>query len=94
MKNVKQYKVVTTGKRGVFFGIVKNKKKDSLDLHDAQMCVYWSSDVRGVLGLASSGPNKNCRITKAIPKIELNEITSVMDVTEEAYKNWKECFWG
>lgn len=91
---MKNYKVVTTGKRGVFFGLVSSRKKDSLTLSDAQMCVYWSSDVRGILGLASSGPNKNCRVTKAIPKIELNEITSIMDCTKEAIENWKQCFWS
>lgn len=90
---MKKYSVVTTGKRGVFCGVVTNKKKDSLTLLDAQMCVYWDSSIRGVLGLASSGPNNKCRVTKSIPKIELNEITSIMECTDEATKNWKKNFW-
>lgn len=86
--------IITTDKRGVFFGHVQKKTKDQITLTQAQMCVYWSSDVRGVLGLAADGPSESCRITKAIPKIELNGITSVMDVTEEAQKKWESCPWG
>ena len=91
----KKYSVVTTGKRGVFFGKVtdRNEERDSLVLLEAQMCVYWDVSVRGVLGLASDGPNEICRITKVIPSIELNEITSIMECTDQAVQNWKQCFW-
>ena len=90
---MKNYKVVTTDKRGVFFGVVTNKKKDSLTLKEAQMCVFWSSEIRGVLGLASSGPNANCRVTKKIPSIDLNGVTSIMDCTKEAIEEWKKEYW-
>lgn len=94
MKTQKNYKIVTTDKRGVFFGVVTKETKDSLVLKEAQMCVYWHSSVRGVLGLASSGPNNQCRITKAIPSIKLNGVTAIMDCTNEAVENWKQCFWA
>ena len=87
-------KIVTTEKRGVFFGEIVEQTKEKVVLKNAQMCVYWSADVRGVLGLAATGPSDTCRITKAIPNIELYGITSVMDCTEEAAKKWKECPWG
>lgn len=38
----KKYSIVCTDKRGVFFGIITKKSKDSLSLtlKDAQMCVF------------------------------------------------------
>ena len=87
--------VVTTDKRGVFFGELTNhdKAEKTVDLKDAQMCVYWTEETRGVLGLAATGPLKGCKTTPIIPGIFLNEVTSVMDVTPEAAKAWKEMPW-
>lgn len=50
--------VVTTAHRGVFFGFAKPTENKTIRLRDAQMCVYWSADVKGVLGLASKGPSR------------------------------------
>lgn len=88
-------KIITTDKRGVFFGTIieHDRDKNTCVLTDAQMCVYWSTGVRGVLGLAATGPDKESRVTKAIPRIELNGITSVMDVTDDAQKAWEACPW-
>ena len=50
--------VVTTEHRGVFFGYLDGSRdSETALLRDAQMCVYWSADVRGVLGLAATGPS-------------------------------------
>ena len=83
--------IVTTGRRGVFFGEIIDRTEDKIILKDAQMCVYWSRDINGIMGLASHGPSRTCRISRPIPKIELFGITAVMDVTREAELNWKEC---
>lgn len=86
---------MTTEHRGVFFGMLNGDDPEGtvLSLTDAQMCVYWSSDVQGVLGLAASGPSKSCKVTPRVPKITLQGVTSVMAATPEAAKAWGERPW-
>lgn len=87
--------VVTTEHRGVFFGLVeKIEPDDKIVLTDAQMCVYWSSDVRGVLGLAATGPSKDCKVTAPVPRISLVKVTAIMDCTDAAVAAWKDRPWG
>jgi hypothetical protein len=81
--------LVTTQHRGVFFGyLTGSRDSTTLDLTDARMCIYWSADVKGVLGLAASGPSKSCRVGPAVPRLTLQDVTSVADVTAEAVKAW------
>lgn len=87
--------VVTTAHRGVFFGMLAGDRAGkTVELTDAQMCVYWSSDVRGVLGLASDGPSRTSKVTRPVPRITLQDVTSVIDVTEEAVKQWQGRPWS
>jgi len=90
--------VVTTDKdrRGVFFGKLVDQDKDKgfATLSNAKMCVYWSTETKGVVGLASHGPANGSKITPEIPRIELNGVTSVMDCTELAVAGWKAEIWG
>ena len=87
--------VVTTEHRGVFFGeLVDDKSPVKLTLKDARMCVFWAQDVKGVVGLASSGPSKSCRITFAAPTITLYKITSVMECSVEAINKWESGPWN
>lgn len=86
--------LVTTAHRGVFFGRGPRQEGKVVVLKDAQMCVFWSANMRGVLGLASSGPDRNCKITKPVPEIILQEVTSFVEVTPEAALKWKEAPWA
>jgi hypothetical protein len=89
--------VVTTEHRGVFFGhLTEDADRDSktITLTGAQMCVYWSADVKGILGLAATGPVKGCKITKAVPRITLQAVTAVIDATDEAVKAWRDRPWS
>ena len=87
--------VVTTEHRGVFFGNVEKIEPDNkIVLTDAQMCVYWSSDVKGVLGLAATGPSKSCKVTPAVPRIGLTGVTAIMDCTEAAVAAWRGRPWA
>lgn len=89
MTNKKRFVVVTTAHRGVFAGYTDNDSDEkSVVLTDAQMCVYWSADVKGVLGLAATGPSKSCRVGPAVPKLLLHDVTAVMDTTDKAEKAW------
>lgn len=87
--------VVTTEHRGVFFGYLNGDGPDAkvVTITDAQMCVYWSADVHGVVGLAVTGPNKNCKVTQAAPSITLQGVTSIMDATDDAAAAWKARPW-
>lgn len=86
--------VVTTEKKGVFFGWGIPTIANEIRLEKAQMCVYWSEIVHGVLGLAATGPKKGCKISPPVPAITLNGVTSVMECTEEAVKEWEKQIWG
>ncbi len=97
MSEPKPY-VITTSHRGVFFGystdtpetIVKNER---VSLTKARMCVYWSSDMGGVLGLAARGPSPSCRIGPPA-SLALTAVTSVMSVENpEAVTRWNEAQW-
>jgi hypothetical protein len=81
--------VVTTQHRGVFFGYGKPTTEKIIRLEEARMCVHWTSEIKGVVGLAAVGPNKNCRIGPAAPAITLQDVTSIMEVSPEAEAKWK-----
>ena len=89
--------VVTTDKdrRGVFFGEVVNHDilAGTCTLANAQMCLYWSKETKGILGLAATGPMQNSRVTPVVPLIELNGVTSVIEATAEANMKWREMPW-
>jgi len=88
--------VVTTAHRGVFFGYLDGKsRKDAkiVTITRARMCVYWSADVKGVLGLAATGPSNDCRVGPAVPAITLQDVTSVMEASNDAIKAWETIIW-
>jgi hypothetical protein len=80
--------VVTTAHRGVFFGYGKPIQNKTIRLENARMCVKWSENMKGVVGLAAYGPGRGCRIGPAAPAITLQDVTSVMEVSEQAEKAW------
>lgn len=89
--------MVTTEHRGVFFGYVAPEAKldvKSIRLERARMCIYWSADVRGVLGLAVSGPTAGCRIGPPVQAITLRGVTAVTECTREAAANWEKSQWA
>ena len=87
--------VVTTSHRGVFFGeLTDDQSPNKVTLKNARMCVYWSQSVRGIVGLAATGPDKHCKVTLAAPSITLYAITSVMKCSDEAIKQWEAGSWS
>lgn len=83
-------------KKGVFMGFIdeKDSNKETLEAEEVRMAIYWSTDVKGVIGLASNGPTKNCRISPAAPKAILKGVTAVLQLTEKAVKAWRSEPWG
>lgn len=85
--------LVTTEYRGVFFGYAQETSGDSVALKRARNCVYWSRDVKGFLGLATTGPTKDCRIGPPAD-VDLRKVTCVAEVTEDAAKAWEAAPWS
>jgi hypothetical protein len=85
--------VVTTEHRGVFFGYATDTSGDTIHLKRARNCVYWSSDIRGFMGLAATGPSRTCRVGPSADG-EVRRVTSVMEATPEAVKAWEAAPWG
>jgi hypothetical protein len=85
--------LVTTAHRGVFFGYATNTDGSTIKLTRARNCVYWSSDVKGFLGLAANGPSASCRVGPAAD-IELRDVTSVSEVSAPAVERWEAQVWS
>ena len=85
--------LVTTEHRGVVFGYTKETGGETISLRAARLCVYWTADLRGFMGLASHGPSSSCKIGPAAD-IELRGITSVTEVTPEAVTKWEKAPWA
>ena len=88
--------VVTTEHRGVFFGYLAQGHEATakiVKLERARMCVYWSPDMRSIMGLAAKGPSKSCKVGPAVPSITLQDVTSVIEVSDCAVKAWEDEPW-
>ena len=81
--------IVTTAHRGVFFGYAMDTNGETIFLKQSRLCLYWSADLRGFMGLAAFGPNSSCKIGPPAD-ITLRSITAVLEVTPEAEKKWLE----
>jgi len=91
--NMERAVIVTTEHRGVFFGYTTKTDGDVIALRAARNCIYWSSAVRGFMGLAATGPDKQSKVGPAAD-IELRKITSVIACTPEAVAAWEAAPWS
>lgn len=97
MKTKKKIKdrpvLVTTAHRGVFFGYASNIDGRTIALRRGRLCLHWTADVKGFMGLASTGPSQSCRIGPPAD-ITLRSITAVVECTPEAVAKWEGAPWG
>lgn len=85
--------LITTQHRGVFFGWAADTSGSTVHLRGGRLCVSWSSDLRGFMGLAAIGPNSSCRIGPAVD-IDVRDVTSVSEVSPEAVAKWNMAPWA
>jgi hypothetical protein len=85
--------IVTTAHRGVFFGYATDTDGETIELRAARLCVYWSADMKGFMGLAATGPSATCRIGPPAD-ITLRNITAVLEVSDNAVKAWERDVWN
>lgn len=84
--------MVTTSYKGVFFGYAKETSGDVIHLRAGRLCVYWTADLRGFMGLASHGPSSSCKVGPAAD-IEIRSVTSVVEVSPKAVILWENGPW-
>ena len=95
-KSKEQAVMVTTEHKGVFFGYLDadaDQTTKTIRLTKARLCIYWSADVKGFMGLAATGPTKGCKIGPQAPAITLQGVTSVVEVSPEAIAKWEAGPW-
>lgn len=90
--------LVTTKHRGVFFGYLESEElngcPEKIELSKCRNCLYWSRDVKGFIGLATSGPSGDCRIGPAVERITLFDVTSICEVSTDAAQKWEAAPWN
>lgn len=88
--------LVTTNNRGVYFGYLEDDSlsPDRLVLSNARVCVEWSMDMRGFLGLADIGPGADCKISRPTTRITLYGISTISECTAAAAARWEEAPWS
>ncbi len=92
-KQTERAVLVTTAHRGVFFGYATETGGAIINLRAARNCIFWPSEIRGFLGLASDGPTKSCKIGPSAD-IELRDITCVAACSEKATAAWELAPWS
>lgn len=94
MKTKQQPLVVTTAHKGVFFGYGEPTDAKTIVLERARMCVYWTDELKGVMGLATTGPKSGCKIGPAVQRITIQDVTAIIEATPEAATNWEKGPWN
>ncbi len=85
--------VVTTKHRGVFFGTLESRENGEVVLSDGRVCVRWSKETKGFVGLAATGPMAGSKVSPAAPKMEIFDITSILHCSPEAIEQWESEPW-
>lgn len=85
--------LVTTEHRGVFFGYAVETAGETISLRRARNCIYWPSENKGFLGLASDGPLKGAKVGPAAD-IQLRKITCVAECSPKAIDAWEGAPWA
>lgn len=91
--------VICTAKRGVFYGMTAETsdaiiERGKVILRAARMCTYWSAETKGVLGLASIGPQRGSKIGLAIEELAIESVTAVMVCSSAAALAWETGQWA
>lgn len=91
-----KFVLVTTEFRGVFAGTLEEYDPDEniAILTECRNCIQWNSMVKGVFGLAATGPNQNCKIGPSVPRIRLLKVTSISECTDKAKNAWESEPWN
>ncbi len=83
MKN--KFVIVRADRAGVFFGRLKEKKGQEVELTEARKLHYWdgAAAVEEIAMIGTKKPN-NCRFTVTVPSIVIDEVLQVIPCTKES----------
>lgn len=81
--------IITTAHRGVFYGRLEEHDEPAQRavLTDAIMAIRWGT-TNGFLQLAATGPTERSKLSARAPRIKLEKVVSVTDVSPEAEAVW------
>lgn len=82
--------IVTTERRGVFYGRLVRSDEDKriAVLMDAYMAIYWGT-TGGLFQLADSGPTEKSKISSKAYSITLHLVECIIEVTKEGIEAWE-----
>lgn len=89
--------LVMTAHRGVFFGYATKTDGDVVRITRARNVFSWTtapSAERGILGLASVGPQPGSKIGARAPGLELRNITAIAECSAEAVTRFEASTWA
>ena len=89
-KAEKRQVIVTTERRGVFYGTLDSYDEASrvAVMTDVRMAIYWGT-TRGLFELCETGPTDKSRISAPCPRARLELCEGVFDVSPDAVAAWK-----
>ena len=80
-----QYYIIRTDRAGVFFGQIKARRGDEVDLGKCRKIWFWSG-AAAVEQLAMTGPSNasKCKITMEVPEMTVLGAIQLIPCTQEA----------
>ncbi len=94
-KNKLRYVVVTTANRGIFIGQTDAPVgAETVVLKDGRNVFYFTAETGGFVGIASKGLFRGAKVGPAAERLELRNITAVLDASREAVETWSKIGWG
>lgn len=86
--------VVTTAHRGVFVGKTMDPGADPIVLTHCRMIVYWDASSHGVLGVAARPIGPQSRVSPAVERAVLRNVTGVFEASDKAAASWEDEPWS
>lgn len=86
--------VVTTQGNGIFIGTTDAPTGSAIVvLTQGRNVFYYTAETKGFVGIAARGLFKGCKVGPAAERLELRNVTSIVDATADAAKTWDGAGW-
>lgn len=79
------------GGNRIIYGTLESHDKAAKTaiIADARMCIFYSRETGGELGLAAIGPQAGSRISAVAPRVEVEGVVQIADVSDVARSKWE-----
>jgi len=86
--------VVTTASKGIFIGLTDAPiGAETIILQQGRNVFYYTAETKGFVGIAARGLFNGSKVGPPADRLELRNITSIVDATAEAAKTWESAKW-